>query len=59
MDSKTKAELAELLKKSEDAIQITKCTLRQAVTHIPRIKDRFQKSLDKIYRYRWTPDMSE
>lgn len=59
MDSKIKAELTELLKKSEDAIQITKCTLRQAVTHLPRIKDRFEKSLDKIYRYRWTLDMSE
>ena len=59
MDSKTKAELTELLKKSEDAIQITKCTLRQAVTHLPRIKDRYEKSLDKIYRYRWTPDMLE
>ena len=52
MEQTVRQELYNKLRESQ-AIQITRCTFRQAIAHIPVLRQRFDIMLDKLYRYRW------
>lgn len=56
METTLRQELLSLLKKNPEAIQVVKCTLRQAIGSMPFVRARFDETFAKIYRYRWVAE---